>query len=124
LAEGRLFELENGGEVEVRLTVRREGQRFELTHNFRRPTVADKKEFWSELGAAAEGGQERNKAYLSAQERLYDKCVVSVDGYELGTGDGDQQNWWVEGIPLEHKLWAVEKLLAAAGNLDSEAAKN
>ncbi len=63
-----LFALESDGELKVQLTVRRDGERFSLSHTFRPPSVADKKEFWSELGAMPEGGgAKRNHAYLSAQ---------------------------------------------------------
>ncbi len=120
-----LFALESDGKVQVQLTVRRDGERFSLSHTFRRPSVADKKEFWSELGAMPEGGgAERNHAYLSAQERLYDKCVTAVQGYDLQPGGQESERWWVALIPLEHKLWAVEQLLARAGNLERDAAKN
>ena len=122
---GKLFSLESDGKVKVQLTVRRDGEQFSLTHTFCRPSVADKKEFWSELGAMPEGGgAERNHAYLSAQERLYDKCVTAVQGYDLKLEGQEGEGWWVALIPLEHKLWAVEQLLAKAGNLEHDAAKN
>ncbi len=117
--------MEGDGRVNVQLTVRRDGERFMLTHIFRPPSVADKKEFWAELGALPHSdGAERNQAYLSAQERLYDKCVTSVQGYDLKQDGQEDERWWLSLIPLEHKLWAVEQLLAKAGNLEREAAKN
>lgn len=122
---GNLFALESDGKVKVQLTVRRDGERFALSHTFRRPSVADKKEFWSELGAMPEsGGAERNHAYLSVQERLYDKCITDVQGYDLKLEGQESERGWVALIPLEHKLWAVEQLLAKAGNLERDAAKN
>ncbi len=122
---GNLFALDSDGRVNVQLMVRREGERFVLTHTFRRPSVADKKEFWAQLGALPDSsGAERNNAYLSAQEQLYDKCVTGVQGYDIKQDGQESERRWLALIPLEHKLWAVEQLLAKAGNLERDAAKN
>ena len=121
----KLFSLNCEGQLRVELAVRSSGERFILVHVFRPPTAEDKKRFWATMGAVPAGeGPERNLAYLTAQENLYDKCILAVEGYDLKHGSGEGDRAWVAEIPVEHKLWAVEKLLSAAGNLEREAAKN
>ena len=112
-------------QVRVELAIRRSGESYRLVHQFRLPTAEDKKRFWAAMGAVPAGdGPERNLAYLNAQENLYNKCILAVEGYDLEVADIDGPQAWVDRIPVEHKFWAVEKLLAAAGNLEREAVKN
>ena len=120
----RLFGLRGEGQVRVELAIRSGGEKYSLVHQFRPPTAEDKKLFWATMGAAPTGdGPERNLSYLNAQESLYDKCILSVEGYELPSGAEDRESW-LGAVPVEHKFWAVEKLLSSAGNLERDAAKN
>mgnify|MGYP006310221081 CR=1 FL=1 len=120
------FDLRPGSPVRIELVVRRDGEKFTLAHTFRQPSAEDRMRFWASLGAGPAGGDsQRNLAYLSAQQELYDRSVISVEGYDMPRPDGASvDRWWVELVPLEHKLWAVEKLLAAAGSLERETEKN
>ncbi|MBW7996013.1 MAG: hypothetical protein FVQ81_05450 [Candidatus Glassbacteria bacterium] len=125
MEDRKFFGLGGDERVSVELTVQSGGEHYQLVHLFRRPSAADKKRFWAAMGSVpAAEGQDRNLAYLSAQERLYDDSILEVEGYDLKDGGSEDERWWVALVPLEHKLWAVEKLLSEAGNLEPEAVKN
>ena len=117
-----------GSEIEIFLKVRAGGETYGLVHVFREPTAADKKIFWgrisrSELAPRKEG--EPGGDYLEANEQLYDRCILRVEGYALPAGAPETEPGSLkETIPLEHKLWAVEELLARAGTLSVDTVKN
>jgi hypothetical protein len=126
----RLFPLARESEIRVVLRVDLEGEAFPLVHIFREPTAADKKAYWGRMSrneiAGAQAPEERALDCLGAADLLYERCILRVEGYGLpedsqtdGRGDG-----WKELIPLEHKLWAVNRLLSRAGTLSEETVKN
>ncbi len=126
MSEQALFPLSAPSEeLRVTLRVRREGRAYELVHCFREPSAADRKAFWEQVTRPAvleaRPGEPRAD-YLGANQLLYDRCILGIEGYglppEAAAGD------WRELIPLEHKLWAVERLLERAGVPDEGAVKN
>ena len=130
MSKHKLFPLSTGGELRIVLRVRAQGETYELVHVFREPTAADKKAYWGHITRPElfenEGGQQ-SMDYLGANELLYDRCILRVDGYD-GVPDSaesmSREEGWKKLIPLEHKLWAVENLLERAGTLSEEASKN
>ncbi|MEA2063019.1 MAG: hypothetical protein U9P14_04925 [Gemmatimonadota bacterium] len=121
---GKLFSLAPRDEVEVDFQVRAGDEVFPIRHIFREPTVEDKKEYWScmsrsELTGAGDQA-DRGGDFLSAMELIWERCVKSVEGYEVPDGGTD----WHALIPLEHKAWAVNSLLSKAGTLSEAVQKN
>ncbi len=126
----KLFPLPEGVEIKIVLHIRAQGEKYELVHVFRDPTAADKKAYWGHItrmelfeGTSGEGKMD----YLGANELLYDRCALRVEGYalpEIASRPGAENTDWKKLIPLEHKLWAVENLLERAGSLDEESSKN
>ena len=118
----KLFPLHSREEVEVVLNVEGGGRVYDLVHVFRGLTAEDKKSFWGHMGRAELSGDlvSQGSGYLTAVEKLYDDAVKRVQGYELPEGAEN----WRELIPLEHKAWAVGRLLKSAGTLSEEAKKN
>ena len=131
VSKKKFFQLFPAQDVRVVLNVRVNGELFELVHLFREPTAEDKKAFWAsitrtELLEGGPGGQ--GVDYLGANEMLYDRCILRVEGYDISpraSGESEPAaDVWKEAIPLEHKLWAVEELLSRAGTLSEQASKN
>jgi len=121
MAKTRLFPLPALEEVEVVLKVEDGREVYNLVHIFRGLTAADKKAFWGSLGRAELAGEagSQGSEYLQAVEMLYDQSIKRVRGYELSEEAGN----WREMIPLEHKAWAVSRLLKSAGTLSEDAQK-
>ena len=132
MTKQKLFPLSAGGEIKIILRVRAQGETYELVHFFREPSAADKKAYWGHITRPEifDGeGREGSMDYLGANELLYDRCILRVEGYDCAPGSGDLESGqlqagWKKLIPLEHKLWAVENLLERAGTLSEEASKN
>ena len=121
MGKKKLFPLSAGGELEIVLRVRAQGENFKLVHVFREPTAADKKAFWGHISRVEllEGGRSGGGSmdYLGANELLYNRCIQRVEGYDLPESAASRPESWKELIPLEHKLWAVEELLARANSI-------
>lgn len=116
-----------GGETRVALSIRAQGEKYLLVHIFRELTAADKKLYWAALSRAelaSGGGSETGIDYLGANEKLYDDSILRVEGYDFSAPGAPGGASWKEAVPLEHKLWAVEELLACAGTISRETAKN
>jgi hypothetical protein len=122
MTEQKLFPLPAPEEVKEVLKIEDRGEVYKLMHVFRGLTAADKKAFWGHIGhselSGPAGGQGGD--YLGAVEKLYDCSIKRVEGYDLPEGTEN----WRELIPLEHKAWAVGRLLKSAGTLSEEAQKN
>ncbi len=121
MAKPKLFPMPAQEEVEVVLKIEDQGEIYNLVHIFRRLTAADKKNFWGHMSRAELAGNANPQGsdYLGAVEMLYDSSIKRVEGYELPEG----VNNWREMVPLEHKAWAVSRLLKSAGTLSEEAQK-
>jgi len=118
----KLFPLGVGSEVQIELSVEREGENFALVHVFREPDVEDRKVYWSYLGRSEmEAGNRQGADYLGAGERLYDRCILRTEGYSFPEGDSRD---WRALLPVEHKSWAVQLLLTRAGSLSGADIKN
>ncbi|MBN2290709.1 MAG: hypothetical protein JXQ83_15350 [Candidatus Glassbacteria bacterium] len=117
----RLFPLAANEEIRIVLKIEDGGEVYNLVHIFRGLTAEDKKAFWGWMGRTELAGGERSQGgdYLGAVELLYDRSVKRVEGYE----PPEAAERWRELIPLEHKAWAVGRLLKSAGTLSEEAQK-
>lgn len=118
----KLFPLGLGEDIRVEMSVELEGERYALVHVFREPDVEDRKVYWSYLGRSEmEAGTRQGADYLGAGERLYDRCALRAEGYAFPEENGRD---WRTLVPLEHKSWAVQMLLARAGSLSGTEIKN
>ncbi len=121
MAKPKLFPLPASEEVKVILKIEDREEVYNLIHYFRGLTAEDKKDFWGRMGRGELTGADKplGSEYLGAVEMLYDRSIKRVEGYELPEGADN----WREMIPLEHKAWAVSRLLKSAGTLSEEAQK-
>src|SRR4030042_6027304 len=97
-----------GGEIGIALRVRAGGRNYQLLHIFRDPSAADKKAFWGCLSRAGTPGAKEDSGgldYLGANEFLYDRCILRVEGYELTQQAAGESRGWKNLVPLKHKLW-------------------
>ena len=121
MAKPKLFPLPAPEEVKVVLKIEDREEVYNLVHVFRGLTAEDKKDFWGRMGRGELTGADNSQGsdYLAAVEMLYDRSIKRVEGYELP----EAVNKWRGMIPLEHKAWAVSRLLKSAGTLSEEAQK-
>lgn len=118
-----LFSLRQPEKVTIRIPLKGDdGTKYTLTHVMRPPSAADKKTYMR-LVSVTEYDEEGKPVAVrdlgGASERLYDDCALAVEGYETPDG-GD----WKALMPLDHKIWVVERLLKMSGLLDGKLEKN
>lgn len=102
------------------------GEDVRLLHVFREPTAADKKLYYGELTGAElrdrrEGQTRAGQGLFDAIEALYNACIIEIGGdYEIEEGIKE----WKPLVPIEHKRFAIERLLSVGVTIKDESLKN
>lgn len=110
--------------IRVELEILIQGKKYRAVHVFREPMARDKKEYLRATFLLTGSGDNQKRVLnaAGAAELLWGACLKSVEGYDLPEGCG--LDMIRERIPLEHKIWAVDALLARVGELVESKKKN
>lgn len=118
MAPGKKFKIHAPGEeIQIVLeSLKAEGYTG-LAHIFRIPTAKDKIDYYRQYSSAeliGEGDARRIEPridYYGAINLLYDRCILKTEDYDFPK----ELKSWRDGVPLEHKVEAVELLLNKLG---------
>jgi len=110
--ESKGFPLNVPDVVQIVMKIRVQEKLYELVHCFRKPTAEDIKECQRRLNKTEGIGRECRGIFDPGEsaEFLWNACIEKVEGYDIT----DVKDWKIR-VPLEHKQWAVERLILWLG---------
>ena len=106
------FELKPG-EIKTPIAFREGGIRYEVSHIFRPPLLADWLAYENHLNRSVEqlGGNIRFLAdEAAAAEAVWDRLSLRTEGYVVGSGEMSDCEGWKEKVPLSHKRAGISGL--------------